>query len=135
MPRSDTLGERAIRLATRPIPESPSCPLRLGRFCGILETESIFSLLTVGDVTLKGNKLTQRGIGIIWFVIGLALLATGNTSGTVFFILGLVWMVKTTGSGTTWVEQNPRLARSLTVALVIICTLIVVISLLRRFGV
>jgi hypothetical protein len=47
----------------------------------------------------------------------LALIVTGNAAGTVFFILGLVWMAGTTGRGATWVEQNPRLARRLTVAL------------------
>ena len=84
---------------------------------------------------MADNKLTQRGIGVAWFAIGLALLVTGSASGTVFFILGIVWMVRTTGPAGTWVEQNPRLARRLTIALVVICTLIVIASLLQRLGV
>ena len=78
------------------------------------------------------RKLTQRGLGIIWFILGLALVASDNAGGWLFFIIGLVWLASTTEKGEAWGQNHPRTVKWLLVALVVVTMLVVTAILLLK---
>ena len=79
----------------------------------------------------QGKQLTKSA-GLIWFIIGLALIVNDNTSGWIFFILGLTYWAGTTDRGDSWSRQNPELARWLILVLTILTMLIVFALLVVR---
>lgn len=62
----------------------------------------------------------------MWFVLGLALLASDNPGGFVFFILGLAWMARTTEPGESWAREHPNITRGIIVGLVALSVLAVI---------
>jgi uncharacterized membrane protein len=78
------------------------------------------------------SKQMTRSIGIIWFIIGLALLISENSGGWIFFILGFSYLAGTTERGESWSSQNRRIARWLIIALTAITVLIVVVLLIIK---
>ncbi|MCK4897518.1 MAG: hypothetical protein KAS38_01975 [Anaerolineales bacterium] len=78
------------------------------------------------------SKQKTRSAGLIWFIIGLALILSDNSGGWLFFILGLSYWAGTTESGESWSRQNPKLARWLIFALTAITVLIVIVLLIIK---
>ncbi len=62
----------------------------------------------------------------MWFVLGLALMASDNPGGFVFFILGLAWMVRTTEPRESWAREHPNITRGIIVGLVALSVLAVI---------
>jgi hypothetical protein len=78
------------------------------------------------------NKQAQRGIGAVWFIIGLMLIASDNSGGWVFFIIGLTHWAATTQQGESWTSKNPKWARWLLAGLTVLTLLTVVIVLVLK---
>ncbi|MGD9092886.1 MAG: hypothetical protein PVF74_08550 [Anaerolineales bacterium] len=71
------------------------------------------------------NKNRSRALGIVWFVIGIALVASDNAGGWVFFIIGLVYLASSTEQGEQLIARNPKLARGILIGLSILLVLVV----------
>jgi hypothetical protein len=76
---------------------------------------------------IENTKLVQRGIGVTWCIVGLALVLTGRLVGVLPVILGLIYIARTTEKGEVWVRENPKTARWLTTGLTLLSAVIVVI--------
>jgi hypothetical protein len=73
-----------------------------------------------------------RSMGVIWFIIGLALILSDNSGGWIFFILGFSYWAGTTERGESWSRKNPILARWLIIALTAITVILVIVLLIIR---
>ena len=58
------------------------------------------------------DRNIQRGVGVVYFILGLAMIADDWAIGYVVFILGLAWMSGTIGrEGESWMDKQPGIAR------------------------
>jgi hypothetical protein len=81
----------------------------------------------------KKNKNSSRVLGIIWFVIGIALVASDNAAGWVFFIIGLVYLASSSKQGEQLIARNPKLARSILIGLAILLVVVVAVLVLVKY--
>jgi hypothetical protein len=49
-----------------------------------------------------------RAVGIVWFIIGLLLLAQDNPGGYPFFALGFLWIWHSGEGGQAWSGDHPE---------------------------
>ena len=67
------------------------------------------------------DKKSTRWLGIVWFVLGIVLIADDSPGvGYAFFILGLTFFASSTEKGEEWSSRNPRLARASIVAVTVL---------------
>jgi uncharacterized membrane protein SirB2 len=76
---------------------------------------------------LENTKLLQRGVGVAWCIVGLAIVLTGRLVGLLLVIVGIVYIARTTQKVEVWVRENPKTARWLTTGLTVLSAVIVVI--------
>ena len=81
----------------------------------------------------KKSNNRSRALGIVWFVIGLVLVVSGNAGGWVFFIIGLVYLASSTDQGGQWIAKNPRLARGILIGLIILLVLVVAVLVFAKY--
>lgn len=79
------------------------------------------------------SKQTKRWIGVIWFIIGLALVLSDNAGGWIFFILGFSYLAGTTHRGEVLSKKNPKLARWLIYAITAFSILLVIMILFLKY--
>jgi hypothetical protein len=75
----------------------------------------------------KKEKQATQGVGVIWFIIGLMLVTTGNPGGWIFFILGLVYLTRGSKQGANWSSSNPKLGRLILVGITILAVIAVIV--------
>lgn len=73
----------------------------------------------------RSNRPSRRALGIAWFTLGLALIASDSGAGWVFFILGLTWTARPGNDDDGTNPARAHLVSSLSVALAVIAGLIV----------
>ena len=76
-------------------------------------------------------KLTPRLVGIIWLVIGIALIAMAGNAGWAFVVMGAIWLIR---SGKELQEQNPGTYQKVTLAGVILAILALLATLVIRIS-
>ena len=74
-------------------------------------------------------KWMTRSSGVLWSMLGLMVIFSGNGLGFIFIILGLLYIERTTGLGEAWAKDNPQKALFIFAVLTLI-TLIITATLL-----
>jgi hypothetical protein len=82
------------------------------------------------------DKKVLRVAAIVWVILGLVLMATGNPPGGFFFVLALVYWTRSTEQGESWAGDHPGLARwaiaALTALILLLATIVAVLYLVGR---
>ena len=70
-------------------------------------------------------KQMQKALGVVWFILGVVLLLSGNLGGGLFVILGLVYLWRLTEKGEAWAWQHPKTAQWVLTGLTLFAALVV----------
>ena len=82
------------------------------------------------------DRNIQRGVGVVYFILGLAMIASDNPFGLgyVVLFLGLAWMSGTIGrEGESWSDKNPEIARWLFGGLLVLSVSAAIGTLFLKF--
>jgi hypothetical protein len=74
-------------------------------------------------------KQMQKALGVVWLILGVILLLSGNSGGVLFVILGLVYLWRMTEQGEAWARQHPQTAQWVLTGLTVFAALVVGVTL------
>ena len=68
--------------------------------------------------------------GIVFFILGLVLIASGNAAGWVSFILGITFIARASDEGKAFEQKHPTTVRWVLIGLLIFTILVTVVILI-----
>ena len=77
-------------------------------------------------------KQMQRVLGVVWFILGVVILLSGNPGGGLFVILGLVYLWRMTEKGENWAWQHPKTAQWALTGLTLFAALVVAVTIILK---